>query len=195
MPKTKSAIDLYIKKFDAITKIIQTLGKEINPLIAISIVLSSKLLTPKVGKSLVKFIDAIVNPLTKYKPKNLEAASKVISAVGKMLLHISAAIAILTVLVMIDLKSTLIGAGIVVGIITILLGLSTLISLIPGKMLAKGLDGLKHVAQAAMYASLSIAVIAATMALFGLQGVLVGAGIVVGIIVVLLSIVQFITSK
>lgn len=181
-------------KFDALANAIYTLGVKVNPLIATSIWLSSKLLTKKTGDALAKFIDALIKPLSEYKPKTLEAASKVIESIGKMLLMISAAIGIITVLVMMDLKSTLIGAGIVVAIIGILLGMATLVALVPKKMMLKGIEGIQAIGKAAFYASAAIAIIALCTAVFGIEGVLAASKIVVGIIVTLLGMARLIAS-
>lgn len=181
-------------KFDALANAIYTLGVKVNPLIATSIWLASKLLTKKTGDALAKFIDALIKPLSEYKPKTLEAASKVIESIGKMLLMISAAIGIITVLVTMDLKSTLIGAGIVVAIIGILLGMATLVALVPKKMMLKGIEGIQAIGKAAFYASAAIAIIALCTAVFGIEGVLAASKIVVGIIVTLLGMARLIAS-
>ena len=161
-----------------------------------SIWIASKLLTEKVGKSLVKFIDALVKPLADYDPEKLKAASEIINSVGKMILKISLAIGILVVLLaMTDVGTVLIGAGIIVGIIVVLLGLASLLAFVPKKMLVKGLDGLEHVSKAAMWASLSIAIIALTAKLFGLEMVQASALIVVGIITTLLGIARLIATE
>ena len=98
--------------------------KHINILTALNIWMASKLLNGKTGKALAKFVETLVSPLDKFKDSTVKHAGKVIEAVGNMLLKISFAIGILTALVALDLKSTLIAAGIVVGIIVILLGLA-----------------------------------------------------------------------
>ena len=145
-------------KFDALANAIYTLGVKVNPLIATSIWLASKLLTKKTGDALAKFIDALIKPLSEYKPKTLEAASKVIESIGKMLLMISAAIGIITVLVMMDLKSTLIGAGIVVAIIRVLIFLVAKCTDDKGELTA-GVKGLKKISQALLLITVSIAIL------------------------------------
>ena len=181
-----SSVKTFINKINAVVGAILEFGK-INILVSTTIWVASKMLTKKVGESLAKFVEALVKPLAKYDSKTLKGAADTIKAVGKMLLYISSAIAILTLLVALDLKSTLIAAGIVLGVIVILLGLSQLIALIPAKWLAKGIEGLESVAKAALWASLSIGIIALLSAIFGLDTVLTSAEIVVGIISILLG--------
>lgn len=174
-----------------------TVFKDIKVTTIMSLWMASKVMKPKTGKAISGFLIALFDPLAKknYDSKLIKGVADLMDAIGKMVLKLSIAIGILALIAALDIKNLLIATGIVVGIVITLLTITQLIAILPAKMLAKGLDGLDHIAKCVLYLSVAIGLLALLVTIFDVETIMVGTGIVMGIVTSLLLLVTKLASK
>lgn len=142
-------------------------------------------LKPEYGKSVGQFIAAIIAPLQAIEKDELETAQNVVNAITKLLSSIVIAIAVLTALVMIDLKSTLIGTTLILGIIAVLVGLSKWIGS-EKKEIKSGAKGMADLGKAVMYITIAIGLMSLLVTLFDLKTLLISTITVLSIMALLI---------
>lgn len=133
---------------------------------------------------IIAIILGLIQGLASKDKKTLANASDAIKAIYKFLLWTVVAIGLIAVLIKIfDVSTILIGAGIVVGIVLTLVGLAFILA----KCDAKQLQESRKIINALMRIVLVVSLLAlfAFVPIATMDGVLVGAAIVLGIILVL----------
>ena len=161
----------------------------------VAVDLRAVLVATSIALVLLLAVAGVASYLTGEKDKEMKAGVKGLKTLTMAVLVLVAAIGLMTLLVALDLKNTLIGMAIVVGIVLILAGIASFLSSDEKKKEMKGgVNGLKMLTTALLMVVAAIGIMVLLINFVPVSEILIATGIVLGIVVVLSLMVKLIAS-
>ena len=180
-----------------------TIGKAVLMLVGaigiltllVAVDLRAVLVATSIALVLLLAVAGVASYLTGEKDKEMKAGVKGLKTLTMAVLVLVAAIGLMTLLVALDLKDTLIGMAIVVGIVLILAGITSFLSSDEKtKEMKGGINGLKMLTTALLMVVAAIGIMVLLINFVPVSEILIATGIVLGIVVVLSLMVKLIAS-